>query len=40
MIARKRLYERHGFKICGIEPRALKVGDRFYDEYLMVCLVE
>jgi ribosomal protein S18 acetylase RimI-like enzyme len=32
----RRLYERHGFTIYGTEPRALKVGDRFYDEHLMV----
>lgn len=38
--AARRLYERHGFKIYGIEPRALRVGDRFCDEYLMVCLVD
>jgi RimJ/RimL family protein N-acetyltransferase len=30
-----RLYEKHGFRIYGTEPRALKVGDVFYDEHLM-----
>ena len=34
------LYESHGFAIYGTEPRALKVGDRFYDEYLMVCRLD
>jgi ribosomal protein S18 acetylase RimI-like enzyme len=32
----RRLYERHGFSVYGTEPRALKVGDRFYDEHLMI----
>lgn len=32
----RRLYERHGFQIYGTEPRALKVAERFHDEYLMV----
>jgi ribosomal protein S18 acetylase RimI-like enzyme len=36
----RRLYERHGFTIYGTEPRALKVGERFYDEYLMVCRLD
>jgi ribosomal protein S18 acetylase RimI-like enzyme len=36
----RRLYERHGFRIYGIEPRSLKVADHFYDEYLMVCLLD
>lgn len=35
-----RLYEKHGFSIYGTEPRALKVGDVFYDEYLMVLKFE
>jgi ribosomal protein S18 acetylase RimI-like enzyme len=30
-----RLYARHGFKEYGIERRALKVGERYYDELLM-----
>ena len=28
----KRLYASHGFRTFGLEPRAMKVGDRFYDE--------
>jgi RimJ/RimL family protein N-acetyltransferase len=31
-----KLYQHHGFVQIGIEPRALKVGERFYDEILMV----
>ncbi len=31
-----RLYESLGFKTYGREPRALKSGDRFWDELLMV----
>lgn len=31
-----RLYENAGFKTYGTEPRALKVGAHYYDEYLMV----
>lgn len=30
------LYTKYGFKIYGIEPNAIKVDDKFYDEYLMV----
>ena len=30
------LYKKNGFSIYGTEPRALKVGDKFYDEHLMV----
>ena len=30
-----RLYERTGFVQYGMEPRAIKVGERYYDEYLM-----
>ncbi len=29
------LYKRMGFQVYGTERRALKVGDRFYDEELM-----
>lgn len=29
-------YEKNGFRIYGTEPRSLKIGDRFYDEHLMV----
>lgn len=28
-------YQKQGFKIYGTEPRALKIGDTFYDEHLM-----
>jgi ribosomal protein S18 acetylase RimI-like enzyme len=35
-----RLYARHGFKEYGIERRALKVGDRYYDELLMACPIK
>jgi len=31
-----RLYERHGFMSYGVEPRALKIGDGFVDEILMI----
>lgn len=34
-IAATKLYERHGFKIYGTEPRALKVDDAYHDEYCM-----
>lgn len=30
------LYQRMGFVTYGTEPRILKVGDTYYDEYLMV----
>ena len=30
-----RLYQRHGFRIYGTEPDALKVAGRSYDEHLM-----
>lgn len=30
------LYDRLGFLACGIEPRALKIGERYVDELLMV----
>lgn len=30
------LYAKYGFKIYGIEPNAIKVEDKFYDEYLMI----
>lgn len=30
------LYKKYGFEIYGTEPRSLKVGDHYYDEYLMV----
>jgi len=31
-----RLFERYGFERFGVERRALKVADRYVDEYLMV----
>jgi ribosomal protein S18 acetylase RimI-like enzyme len=31
-----RLYQRMGFVIYGEDPRGIKVGDRYYDDYLMV----
>ncbi len=30
-----RLYRRHGFEIYGVDPCALKIGDRYLDEYQM-----
>ena len=33
----RRLYERWGFSIYGIEPRAIKVDHGYLDEALMVC---
>ena len=30
------LYERHGFTVYGMEPRATKVGTTYYDLHLMV----
>jgi RimJ/RimL family protein N-acetyltransferase len=32
----RRLYERMGFVVYGEDPRGLRVGDRYYDDYLMV----
>ncbi len=29
-------YQKQGFKIYGTEPHALKMGDTFFDEYLMI----
>jgi ribosomal protein S18 acetylase RimI-like enzyme len=31
-----RLYEKMGFSTYGTDPRVLRVGDKYYDEYLMV----
>ena len=31
-----KLYQHHGFVQIGVEPRALKVGEKFYNEILMV----
>jgi ribosomal protein S18 acetylase RimI-like enzyme len=33
----RRLYERWGFSVYGIEPRAIKLEDGYLDEALMVC---
>jgi ribosomal protein S18 acetylase RimI-like enzyme len=30
------LYERHGFVVIGKMPRAIRIGDRYYDELYMV----
>jgi len=35
-MAARALYEQCGFAPYGVEPRALKVGDRYHDEMLMV----
>jgi len=35
-----RLYRRHGFEIYGVDPCALKIGDRYLDEYRMVRFLE
>ncbi len=29
-------YKKHGFEVYGVEPRACKIGDAFYDDTLMV----
>ena len=29
-------YQKHGFEIYGTEPRALKIGEAYFDEHLMV----
>lgn len=34
------LYQKHGFIIYGTKPRSLKIGDRFYDEHLMLLRLE
>jgi len=31
-----KLYQKNGFIIYGTEPRALKIGDQFYDEHMMI----
>jgi RimJ/RimL family protein N-acetyltransferase len=31
-VAAKNLYSSQGFRTFGVEPRAMRVGDRFYDE--------
>ena len=39
-LAAKRLYAKLGFEIYGQEPRAHKVGDRYFDQTLMVLIFE
>lgn len=34
--AARRLYERHGFKVYGVEPGALRIGGRAYDDELRI----
>lgn len=36
----KKLYKSLGFETYGVEPRALKDGDRYYDEELMVLFLK
>jgi ribosomal protein S18 acetylase RimI-like enzyme len=36
----RRLYARHGFEIYGVDPCALKHGDRYLDEYRMTRFLE
>ncbi len=38
--AAKALYESFGFRTCGVEIRALRVGGRYIDEQLMQLLLE
>ena len=37
--AARRLYRQLGFQAYGLEPRGLKVGDRYYDQELLVLLL-
>lgn len=30
------LYQKHGFRVFGTEPRSLKIGDKYVDAYLMM----
>ena len=34
--AARRLYDRHGFTVYGVEPGALRIGDRAYDDELRI----
>lgn len=36
----RRLYQKLGFRAYGLEPRALKVGERYYDQELLVLMLE
>lgn len=38
-IAAIKLYEKQGFKIYGVEPRALKEGSEYRDEILMILIL-
>lgn len=33
------LYQKHGFVIYGTEPRSLKIEEHFYDEHMMVLIL-
>jgi ribosomal protein S18 acetylase RimI-like enzyme len=35
-----RLYRRHGFEIYGVDPCALKIGERYLDEYQLTRFLE
>lgn len=35
-LSAKKLYESYGFKTWGIEPKAMRINDKFYDEAHMV----
>ncbi len=37
-LAARELYRQLGFQIYGLEPRGLKVGDRYFDQELLVLL--
>jgi GNAT superfamily N-acetyltransferase len=37
--AARQLYRHLGFQVYGLEPRGLKVGDRYFDQELMVLLL-
>jgi RimJ/RimL family protein N-acetyltransferase len=39
-LAARQLYLQLGFRVYGLEPRGLKVGDRYFDQELMVLLFE
>jgi ribosomal protein S18 acetylase RimI-like enzyme len=35
-LAARRVYERAGFAVCGREPHAIRVNDRFHDKMSMI----
>lgn len=39
-LAAKKLYESYGFKTWGIEPKAMKINDEFYDEAHMALITD